>query len=1495
MGREEDILTAIDGLDGFTFQKFARRLLQRELYPGLNPLPEQNDLGQDARAEELSVTSLPDLQQDSGRITFAISKTTTRQKVTDDCDSCQENELDVDTFVFVTSGKVSNRQRKNWEKAVETEYAWDLMIYDRTWFADIATKPAHEKLVDDILAVPPLHGDYHQDIVNTFSHITEDTLSPIETTLPHIDRRIDRTATTDILTYLTDGQSILLTGDAGVGKTGVLGQVVNRWTNTPVLFLDARRFSEISNETELRHEFDFNGPLTDAIARLGRHQGCLFVVDQLDNIGGTPAAGLFTDLLTELVEHDNVNVLVACRDWDLTNRDTYASLSETDAFETVELTGLSEDTVHTVLNQLDITDYSDELVTLGTNLLNLSIIAELRARTAPDQVDYSQIKSQVELWERYQETLVERETQGAEWDKESGYEVRARAVELAKRGLSDGSRVVPISLRRDRADERLISRNVLQHERGERYRFRHDELQDYFYAWNAVDRLGWTTPRPVLEEIDERVAAGVFRWMLRMLLAEDTELAAEFLDDALAPDGLGYYAATTIIDEIIGWNPEGQPDEFLERVVDRIEARDELCTYFYTNLSNPVWVSLLHDQSRFEDPDGPHLAYLDRVATDVPGLVTDIIDSTRTEDERMRAYFLEIAGSLPAEYATANIDRFQDWLPDAMVKIGPYNVQYTDFIETLLEKDEQDAALTLLTTLLQPQEPDSEKLEHDTENGGTVTRKITTEATALADTYTLETAIQDTWETLLSDDRDDLLQILEEQLRTAITLEAEERGQDVADIRWPPAIGDSGLNNIRLKEVLLQELRNSLMEWIRENPDADARQQWVTRYLDDILLFRRLGLHLLRTYADAYPDLVRSELLDKANYDRLDTRTEFFLLLGEAFSTLDPDDQQAVLRIIEDGPDEQELRERAETKQDRFPDRSVDQLVEAEYELWKLRRFWMIRDDLPDSYSEQVDDLIDQYGEPDHPESMISTKGGTVSFTGPMDIEELRDLSPANRLELCVTWEPDAEDESDFLTQKSPRGLAEDLQPLVTESPTEFVPHLTRLTDADAVYLYHVFDALDDAIEEETYFEWDPVLELCQEAANRFDEAWANETRRKTCRLLRSGLTDQDSGLVDQHADGVREILLKLAEDPDPGTDDRPDQGFIAHENPIHTALNTVRPVAVNALIVYALEKAKHDEFEGSETEGVSGLEEAVKDMLVDRMDDPSTAVHSVFGQRLLNLRWIDASLVHENLDTIFPRDADPESRNRFVAAWAAYVRVNQWYTDAYDWLKDYYCYAVELHAEEDRFTTDNTGDRLVAHILCSHLHTDEALGEDDSLLTYFYSEASPELAGRGAWQLWRWGNENTEFRDRWPLIKELWEWRLDMVGDDFETHSREFQWYIEWLDLVGDRIEPDAIENILTETMPYIVQHRRSWETIEAYLADAVTDSPLTAIRIYQHLVDQPEWPDYLDFDENTWTLLETALEAGSRPKELARDATEEIAVHDSEYLELLSEHRLE
>lgn len=1491
MGREEDILTAIDEIDGFDFQKLSRRLLKRESFPNLNPLPDQDDLGQDARTEELSLTELPSV--DGEDITFAISKTNTRTKLTDDCDRCREMGHDIETFIFVTSGEITNARQQEWMQHVQDEYGWELVIYERTWFSDVLTQPEHEKLIEEELGVPPLNGDYYADIVEAFKRETEKTLKGVSTAIPLLDQHLSRSEVSEIHTKLTAGDGIVVTGEGGVGKSGVLTQLVEQWTDSPILFIDARRFSECSTATELRHAFDFNGSLLDAVARVGRHTNCLVIVDQLDNIGGTPAANIFTDFLIAMSDVDGVYPVAACRSWDLENQRVFESLADEDGFTTVPVSELSRSQVHDTLSDLGITDYSDELLTLGRNLLNLSIIAELKTQTEPSQVDFADIRTQVELWDQYQEALVERETQGGEWDERSGDEVRARAIELAQTGLRDGSRVFPISLRRERPDKRLISRDVIVKEVGERYRFRHEELQDYFYAWNAVNRLGWTTPQEVLGEIDERVAAGVFRWMVRILLKRGGVSAKEFLDSALSDDDLGYYAATRIIDEIATWDPADVEDDVVDVALSQIYSNEQYCEYFYTNLESAAWVESLHDRGRFDDPCGPVMAYLEQVATEVPDLTVDIIQSTGTDQDRFQAAFVKAAEELPTDQATQCVEVFTDWLTATDAEVGPYTVHYNNFIGKLVAEDAMDSALSLLSALTDPQPPNPEIIQSELANGETWNHRMQTEATAVARVHTIERAIETVVVDLPEEYTEDIIHLLESNLRKAIRLEAQEMDADPDELPWPRYAGGSDLHNSKIKEVLLDELRSFLEEWIATEPSAAGRRALLDRYLNDFRLFRRLGLYLLSRNAAAFPEMVREELLAEENYDDYSIKQEFFQLLQDGYLVLSNVGQERVLDIIDEGPDRAELVETAEAREERFPDRDIDDVVDEEIDLWQLRRLWMIRDHLSGDQVDRVEQFVETYGEPDHLEGDRSARMGAVSFEGPMDSEELRDLDADEIFELCVNWDPDETDkDTDFLTEISSRGLAEDIKVLIAESPSKFTPHLSILSDADSIYIAYGLDGFRDALDADRKFEWGPVLDLCQETTTR-DDAQASSSRKHACRLLSEGLSHEGTTLLN-HQDAIRDCLLTLADDPEPEFEDE-DSEYLGHDRPLQVAINAVRPIAVDTLITYALERAKTAGFDGYEEEQESGIESEVRICLIEKMDDPSTAVHCVFGKRLRNLLWVDRELVVNNLDTLLPMGDDPESRDRFSAAWAAYLSVSPWVNDLYDDLKNQYFHSIDLHGAEDRFTGHTEGNRFVAHALCTYIHTDEPLTSSDSLLPYFYENTTPDTAGSAAWQLWRWADQEPEFRERWPDIRELWEWRLDESSDNYEAHSKEFGWFVEWLDLIPEEVKPTTIKSMLQGTTPVLAYNRRGWKTLEAYLARWAHDNPHCCVEIYAKLLRQPQIPDYMEFEDEARTILETALQAGGNTRDLALEVTETVAEHDQTFLNLLREYSVD
>jgi hypothetical protein len=227
--------------------------------------------------------------------------------------------------------------------------------------------------------------------------------------------------------------------------------------------------------------------------------------------------------------------------------------------------------------------------------------------------------------------------------------------------------------------------------------------------------------------------------------------------------------------------------------------------------------------------------------------------------------------------------------------------------------------------------------------------------------------------------------------------------------------------------------------------------------------------------------------------------------------------------------------------------------------------------------------------------------------------------------------------------------------------------------------------------------------------------------------------------------------------------------------------------------------------------------------------------------------------------------------------------------------MKDRYLHAVDLHADENRFTGHLESDKFVAHTLCSYLRVDEPLTSEESLLPYFYTNTTPDTAGSAAWQLWRWAHDDSEFRQEWNRIRELWEWRLDVVSDDYEAYAKEFGWFVEWLDLIPEKVPPSTVKSMLQDTAPFLAYNRRGWKTLEAYLTQWVDTDPQCCIEIYATLLRQPQLPDYLEFEEEAMRILETVLQTSGESKNLALDVTEIVAEQNQNFLKLLHEYSVD
>jgi hypothetical protein len=1333
-------------------------------------------------------------------------------------------------------------------------------------------------------------------IRTVFKQETTQTLSNIQTEVPGIGH-VQRRETTFVREPLESAENVIVTGDGGVGKSGILASIVDDW-DSETLFLDASAHSTIENKAEIADQIDLDGDLERSIARISIKETPLVIIDQLDEVD-KPTGEAFQDFLLKTAEQDNVAVAFACRTYELEEREEFEQLKSSNIFTTKRNIGyLSESDAEDCLRDLMGSSPSDELIDLAKKMEHLDIIAQL----SDENVDFDDISGEVSLWEGYRE-LLEREERPDGTSR--GDDVINRAVRYATRAIEnreDGINIFSINTDRTWEDDRLISKDVItpaSDRPGDRkFRFRHPSFLRYLYAWDAVQDN--RAIKDVTTQIDERLAKDIFRFMFIRYLQEGgadqigkipegsdaSDFAKEFLEEAIdAENGLGDYTAKKILDEVKTWDATAN-DELTDIILEKLDERETLKTYFFANPPHPSWAIALRERGRFEDPPDVFLQYLRNLAPDYPDVVSDVLPAVDTDDRHTLALVVIVIRELPADHAADHVELVKESITHGQPDW--HSFQTMELMKELVQSGEFDAAIELLHLLLRPREPEEGE-------PGTAQPK--------ADLYDLKSGLEDVIKPLIEAEGERIIDLLETQLINAIEIEAEQKNREVGRIPGPlhTSIGHTNFAETsysNFKNLLTGALLFAIEQWIEAEPENETRERKIEQYLDSITFLNRIGLYLLNKYKGYYGELVRRELLDEENYGALLIKEDFLRLLRDGYGELDDPIQEKVLDIITDVPVKESLEEGARQRSEEVEGYTAEELVEESINSWVRDRLWIIRDELPEEERAELNRLIDELGEPENVLSVVSTRGGFVSQESPLSAEEIEERSPEQIIEYCIQepfettkWE---ETESGGLQEVSPEGLAETVAQVILDRPSRFHEHIPRLQEASTVYTRELLDGLREKIEnnEQADIDWTPFLAL-SEAVVSDPKKWSSPARKSVARLLREAYSDDEQESIYAHNDRVKQILFTLINDPDPDEErEHPPEGHAGYNNPLHVALNSVRPIGVDALFIFAGKTANHAGYEGYSEEGRSGFDPDVRERVQSTIETASLSVRSTIGRRLHLLWYLEHDIVQENLSTLFPRSQSTRDKNRFAATWDAYVASHPPHEDLFPHLRACYLHGIDLLAADENTALSGADDGLARHLLTAYLRDMEGLTTDDSLLAYLYDQDVPDIARQIAWQLWRWGKDNEDIREKWDKVKQLWEWRLDQVEDE-ERYANEFQWFVDWLPLVNERIAFDDIVDLLIETTPFIAHNRRAWETLESSLAEQAADYPVEVIQIYTRLVEQDERPGWIEFNETTATILKEGIATGGETETQALDIAEDyFSRGDDTAEEFLDEH---
>mgnify|MGYP001794342214 CR=1 FL=1 len=226
---------------------------------------------------------------------------------------------------------------------------------------------------------------------------------------------------------IQEKQSTLLLGEAGVGKSSVMLQVVEKLQNKgfPTLAFRIDRLEATLLPDNLGQKLGL--PVSPAIvlANIAQNRDCVLVIDQLDAVslasGRNPQ---FFDCIVEIIKqaqaHSNIRLLLACRKFDLENDSRLKRLCDekNGVAKALIINRLAYSTVKDVIANLnlDTTRLTQKQLYLLSVPLHLSLLAEIADDSTIDTLSLQTAKELYDqFWKYKQHKLRERLSRSVQW------------------------------------------------------------------------------------------------------------------------------------------------------------------------------------------------------------------------------------------------------------------------------------------------------------------------------------------------------------------------------------------------------------------------------------------------------------------------------------------------------------------------------------------------------------------------------------------------------------------------------------------------------------------------------------------------------------------------------------------------------------------------------------------------------------------------------------------------------------------------------------------------------------------------------------------------------------------------------------------------------------------------------------------------------------------------------------------------------------------------
>lgn len=296
---------------------------------------------------------------------------------------------------------------------------------------------------------------------------------------------IDRDETQEIWNLLFKRKALLLSGEAGSGKSGIGVEIYNKCkeNKTYVFMLDVRRFSGIRSKNEISTKIGIEENIKTVFSSFGQKGKCLLIIDQLDSVCGTQLGNIVVEFAIECQKISQLSVLVISRHNEI-ERTLLRNLLESD-FEEIKCEKIHVEVVRETLIKQGLPNPSSELIRLCSNVLLLDLLCSIIIDT--NSIHIGEIKNEIIIWKKYLELYLKRESEGTGFSENDIYQ---GLIRMACKGLESDDRSFLLEYPLTPIENRYVSQGIITKtsQWNQRFYFKIEKFQDFLYAFSATNR-----------------------------------------------------------------------------------------------------------------------------------------------------------------------------------------------------------------------------------------------------------------------------------------------------------------------------------------------------------------------------------------------------------------------------------------------------------------------------------------------------------------------------------------------------------------------------------------------------------------------------------------------------------------------------------------------------------------------------------------------------------------------------------------------------------------------------------------------------------------------------------------------------------------------------------------------------------------------------------------------------------------------------------------------